>query len=285
MKNEKILNAMGKISDELIEDAVIDTREKPRTAVWVKWTAVAAACVLLLMPITAYAIENLFGISVVEIVKGNTSTGKLGTGFEVSYPDLTSRQLSDFPEDIQNMDGNTQAVYDSWQQAEEALGITLVNNTFLSSENVAKQHAYNLEAEGLGKGIHCFASFHGKDNQFYRATIMAAYRYDNMHITVRSTVTCDHPAISEEEEYRLHWHGVMYENDAVDDILQEQYVAANGINATIITVKRTESKTTDYEACFAANGASYRITIHAYDQERNAEAKENIIKIVESFIF
>ena len=46
MKNEKIFNAVGKISDELIEDAVITTGKKTHTTVWVKWAAMAACLCL-----------------------------------------------------------------------------------------------------------------------------------------------------------------------------------------------------------------------------------------------
>jgi len=48
MKNEKIMNAMGKISDELIEDAVITTEKKTHTAVWVRWAAMAACLCLVI---------------------------------------------------------------------------------------------------------------------------------------------------------------------------------------------------------------------------------------------
>jgi len=48
MKNEKILNAMGKISDDLIADADIPADKESHTTVWVKW-AVMAACLCLVI--------------------------------------------------------------------------------------------------------------------------------------------------------------------------------------------------------------------------------------------
>ena len=247
--------------------------------------AIVAMCVLMIVPVTAYAVKTFFGVSVVEIIKGNTSTGKLGTGYEVDYPDLYSRELSEFPEDIQQMENYRLTIYDSWQDAEEELGITLVNHTFLFDESVTRERSYNLKEEGIFQRVHCFGQYNGLDNQFYRATVAAAYRYDNMLITVRSTVTCDHPAISKEREYEMHWHGVMYDDRDVDEITQEQYLAENGINATIITVDRNKGKSTDYEASFSANGASYRITIHSYDNKRDVETKETLINILEGFVF
>lgn len=263
----------------------LQRKEETKTQPFFLRAAIVAACVLLLVPITAYAVKTIFGMSVVEIVKGNTSTGNFGTGYEVHYPELTSRQLSDFPEEIQTMEDYRLVVYDSWQEAEEELGISLVNNTFLFDESVAKERSYNLKEEGIFQRVHCFGQYNGFNNQFYRATITAAYRYDNMFITLRSTVTCEHPAISKEEEYEMHWHGVQYRDHDVDEILQEQFVADNGINATLVTVDRVGGKSTDYEATFSANGASYRITIHSYDKGRDAEVKDTLLNILEGFVF
>lgn len=263
----------------------LQRKEETKTQPFFLRAAIVAACVLLLVPITAYAVKTIFGMSVVEIIKGNTSTGKLGTGNEVDYPDLSSRQLSDFPEEIQTMEDYRLVIYDSWQDAEEELGITLANNTFLFDESVTKERSYNLKEEGIFQRVHCFGQYNGLDNQFYRATITAGYRYDNMFITLRSTVTCEHPAISKEREFEMHWHGVMYEDRDVDEIVQEQYLAENGINATLVTVDRNRGKSTDYEATFSANGASYRITIHSYDKGRDAEVKDTLLNILEGFVF
>lgn len=260
-------------------------KEKKNTQPFLFRAAIVAVCILLTVPMTVYAAKTIFGSGVVEIVEGNTSTGKLGTGFEVSFPELTSRQLSDFPEEIQTMEDYRLVVYDAWQEAEETLGITLVNNTFLLGEGVTKERAYNLKDEGIFQRAHCYASYNGLDNQFYRATITAAYRYDNMFISLRSTVTCEHPAISKQEEYEMHWNGFLYEDRDVEEISQEQYLAQNGINATVITIDRTGSRSTDYVAAFSANGASYRITVHAYENGKNEEAKEVLESILEGFTF
>ena len=263
----------------------LQRKEETKTQPFFLRAAIVAACILLMVPITAYAVKTIFGMSVVEIVKGNTSTGNFGTGYEVHYPELTSRQLSDFPEEIQTMEDYRLVIYDSWQDAEEELGITLANNTFLFNESVTRERSYNLKEEGIFQRVHCFGQYNGLDNQFYRATITAAYRYDNMFITLRSTVTCEHPAISKEREYEMHWHGVMYEDRDVDEIVQEQYITENGINATLVTVDRNRGKSTDYEATFSANGASYRITIHSYDKGRDAEVKDTLLNILEGFVF
>lgn len=259
--------------------------ERKKTHSFILKVVTVAACILLLIPITAYAVEQIFDVSLVEMIKGVSFRGKDATGYEVTYPELSNRPLSDFPEEIQTMDGHRLAIYNSWDQAEEELGITLVNNAFFDDKSVERAYAYDLKYDGILKHVHCFTHYNGLDNQFYSAAITAAYRYDNMHITLDSVVTCDHPAISKEDALESHWSSVIYETEDVEQILQEQYTAANGVTANIVTVDRTGSKSTDYEATFSAKGASYRITIHSYDKGRDAEVKDTLIRILEGFIF
>lgn len=258
---------------------------RKRTPVYVKGIAIAA-CVCLMVPVTAFALENIFGISIVEVVEDFTLSGNPGIGYKTTYPDMNSRPLSDFPEEIQTIgDDYVLKTYNSWEEAEQELGIKLIDNTVLSGEGVTKAFAYNLEYDGISGRQHCFAYYNGKDGQFYRATITAAYRYQGMNITVRSVVTVDHPAISEERESDMHWGSVLYESDDVEEIIQEQYAAKNGINATIVTVDWNGVHGTDYEASFSANGASYRITVRSYDPDRDAETKAMLIEIIEGFVF
>ena len=259
-------------------------QQRKRTPVYVKAIAIAA-CVCLMVPITALAVENIFGISIVQVIEDFTLFGRPGTGYKTNYPNMVSRPLSDFPEEIQKIDGYVQKTYTSWEDAERELGVKLFGNTFFSEREMGKDYPYLLENEGVKGRQHCFVTYNGMDGQFYRATITAAYRYQDMHVTVRSTVTVDHPAISEERESDMHWGSVLYENDDVEEIIQEQYAAENGINATLVAVDWTGVHGTDYEASFSANGASYRITARSYDPDRDVEAKAMLIEILEGFVF
>ena len=247
--------------------------------------AVIAACILLMVPITIFAAETIFNSSIIEIISGETSTGKLGTGVEASYPEVSSRALSEFSEEVRTMDEYTVVAYDSWQEAEEALGITLVKNALLFGETIKKESAYDLRSAGIGKRAQCHTIYNGMDHQLYRATLAAAYRYEQTHITLRATVTCQHPGIPEEKEYEMHWSGVTYEDADVAEISQQQYAAANGIQATIVTVTRTKNKGASYRAYFAANGASYIITAKTYDRNYMEETKAILEDILEAFVF
>lgn len=263
----------------------LQQEEKKAPVSYIRRFALAAACVLLWIPITVYAVQSIFGISVVQIFRGDAPYEGHGTGYEVSHPEISAKQLEDFPEAIQTMEDYRLVIYDAWNQAEEELGITLVNNAFFQKEGVTKELSYDLSEEGVYRRVHCFGQYNGKNNQFYRATVTAAYRYDNMHITLRTVVTCRHPDISQEEEQRMHETGVYYRDHDVEEIYQEQYQASNGIHANIVTVDRRGGDATDYEATFSVDGISYRITIKSYEPNRNEEAKQYLLEILEAFTF
>lgn len=247
--------------------------------------AAVAACLCLLIPLGAYAVERIFGYSIVEIFENSTPFDTPGTGYQVEHPDTFSRPLSDFSEEIREVDRFMLKAYDSWAEAEDALGIKLVENTFLSGENVQKIAAYDLRHDGLSGRQHCFTYYHGKSGQFYRAMLTAVYRYQDAQITLHSTVTAEHPEISEEDARRLHQTAVGYENADVQDITREAYTAANGIQTDIVRVEWTSGHAPEYAACFSANGASYKITVTARDPQADAESRALLIEVLEAFVF
>ena len=71
MKNERILNAVGKISDELIEDADITTKKKTRSVVWVRWGAMAA-CLALVVMVATVAMPTMFNNTDIPQAIGDT---------------------------------------------------------------------------------------------------------------------------------------------------------------------------------------------------------------------
>lgn len=222
----------------------------------------------------------------IEIITGNTVAGESETGYVFHYPGATYRPLSDLSEEIRTMEDYRLVTYDSWQQAEEALGITLIDNTFLSDKSVTKARTYNLKGQGIPDPVHCCTVYEGLDNRLYRATVRAAYYYHDTHITVQSVVICAHPAISSEEAGRLHESRMHYSDGFAVNISQEQCFAANDIPAVIVTVDRSDRSADEYVATFFANGASYQIRATSkYDNERAAEAKEALIEVLQSFVF
>lgn len=251
---------------------------------------VIAACVCLLIPTVVLAAENIFGISLIGLIERNVSLGNAGEGYDINFTNVYGRPISEFSPEIQTLDGYKTVAYNSWEDAEAELGIDLITNSILSNSETYPEKSFQLEVDPephtLGSQLHhCYATYAGKDGQFYRANVTAAYRRDGMHITVRTTVTAEHPAISQEREAEMHWVGITYPQTDVEQISQEQYTAKNGLIATVVVIDRAGTKSTDYEASFVANGVSYRITVDCYTSKRNAEAKELLLDILEGFSF
>lgn len=265
------------------------TQPRKRMSVFAVAAAIAA-CVCLLIPVTALAVENIFGISFVEFFERSLTLKSAGEGYDINFTGVYSRPISEFSSEIQSIDGNKTVAYDSWEEAEAEMGIDLITNSILSDEETHPEKSYDLQmnSEGhiLGSNLHhCFADYEGKDGQLYRAAVTAAYTRNGMYITVSTTVTAEHPEIPQEKEVELHRRGITYLQEDVEQMSQEQYAAKNGINATIIEVDWTIVRATDYEASFSANGASYRITVSPNAPDQGAQAKALLIEILEGFVF
>ncbi len=249
--------------------------QRPRRTTATK-AAVIAACLCLLLPLTAFAVEIISGRSITEI---------FAAGYQVDHPEAYSRPLSDFPEEIRQAEQYELKTYGSWAEAEEELGVTLLSNAILSGDGVRKLTCFDLSYDGISGNRHCFAYYNGKSGQFYRATLTAAYEYRAAQVVVRSTVTAEHPEISAEDAYRLHWTSVQYDGADVAGITQEPYTAESGIRTDIVRVEWTSGHPAEYAACFFANGASYKITVSCHDPQNDAEGRAILTEILNAFVF
>ncbi len=293
-------NAYRKFMEQqnLSEQANSDFYEKleaakpPRKKKVILKVAAIAACICLLIPISALAMENIFGFSLVEFIERNITQRTPGEGYDINYTNVYSRPIFDFSPELQSLDGDRSVGHDSWEEAEVELGIDLITNSILSDGETYPYEQYVLEINQnpdeyvLGSDLHhCVARYFAKGGQFYLAYVTAAYMRDGLLINVSTTVTAEHPAISPEDVDELHWTEVTYPKADVEQISQEQYTAQNGLMATIMEIDRTFSKSTLYEATFAADGASYKINVHAETSGRDTDAKELLIEILEGFVF
>lgn len=248
-----------------------------------------AACVCLLISTVVIAADSIFGRSVVEETD-RPFVGSDGKGYDISFTNVYSRPISDFSPEIQSFDGSKSVGYDTWEAAETEIGIDLITNPFFSDKKTYMEKAFDIEVDSSahvsGSNLHhCVADYAGKDGQLYYVLVSAMYKRDGMFIDVRATVTADHPAISQEEVERMHWHGFTYPKADVEQISQKQYTAQNGLTATIVEVDRTENQFSFYEATFAANGVSYWVRVNADSGDLDKEARELLINLLEAFSF
>lgn len=132
MKSEKLLTAMGNISDELIADAAITAGKKSNNPAWIKWGAMAACLCLI---IGCLFLNRPWGTSGLTVIYkyGNQSASYVKTplpGEHFCYSD----------------------VYDArehyrGQEVHYLLGIDLFGNTELSADEKAAEYQ-RLEKAG-----------------------------------------------------------------------------------------------------------------------------------------
>jgi len=197
------------------------------------------------------------------------------------------RPISDFSTELQTLDGHKRESYTSWEDAEKELGIDLMTNSVLSDGKTVPEKTFDLQMDPEDAPrstlYHCMADYDGKAGQLYLANVYASYKHDGMSVSVNTTVTVEHPAVSQEETAELHRRSVTYSDVVL--MTEEQYTAENGLTAAVVTIDRTGTKSTCYEASFVANGISYRISVDGWSNERDAEAKQLLIDILEGFSF
>lgn len=293
-------NAYRKLMEQqnLSEQANSDFYEKleaakpPRKKKVILKAAAIAACICLLIPISALAMENIFGFSLVEFVERNITQRTPGEGYGINYTNVYSLPLSDFSPELQSLTEDRSTGYDSWEALEAELGMDLITNSILSDAETVPYEQYvpemnpNPDEPVLGSDLRpCTAHYFAKDGQLYLALVSAAYKRDGVRISLSATLTAEHPAISLEDVDELHWTEVTYPKADVEQFSQAQYTAESGLTATIMEIDRTASQSTLYEATFAANGASYKIQVDAEPGGNDADVKALLIEILEGFVF
>lgn len=180
MRSQKILNAIGRIDDELILEAMTIHSERVNTKPvrWIKFGALAAClCLLLALPIVATQSDLL-----VDIFSDMTGWRVRAKGY---YSD------KDFSKEVralsQELAGDTKyAPMESLEQVEEFLGVAIPDNSLLTEEIADEVH---IEVEENGQRIRydtpclIYLAF-SEDGSTIAVDTTAAYRYEQMHLYV-----------------------------------------------------------------------------------------------------
>ncbi|MBR6790937.1 MAG: hypothetical protein IKM31_08750 [Oscillospiraceae bacterium] len=242
----------------------------------------AAVCVCLMLPVTVFAADKMFDLGVVEILSGETE------GYRMSFNHVYSYPITDFSEEVRMSEELFRSeAYDSWEEAEETIGIDLMKNAFFSESGIRPVRKFILDPEknGAENRAHCYADYFADSGQLYRAVVTAAYERERTHITVRATVTAEHPVIAEDEEALYHSAGKLYGTEYIKEITEEEYTAASGLTASVVRTEWDALRAPDYEAVFAVDGISWQVRVSGYPvtPEGEEKAKAMLIEILEGF--
>ena len=228
----------------------------------VRWqAALAAACIILMIPLTALAAKNIFGTPKVKL--GKLDWHDNPNGYSIQFENLDSFPLKSFPKEMQMLNELKRIPYNSWEDAEKALGIDLLNNAFLA-------HAEKLEMDYDDTGAsHCRILYNTYEGQLYYVSATANYRYSGLQLDIKAKIAVDHPELDEEtKQLLLGLEGVINRPTVVETDCAE-YTTTAGIPVVILR------SNLDYAirciAVFAVNDVSYEITAWVRPNNENAD--------------
>ncbi len=272
-KQYKKLMEQQNISEEVTAQFYGKLEEtKPRSKS-IRWkAALAAACIALMIPVTALAVENIFGTPKVKI--GQLNWIDSPNGYSVRFDNVDNFPLDALPKDMRNIDEIKRIPYESWEAAEDALGIDLLNNTFLAKANKIK-----MRYDDIGN-VHCKIVYTPFEGQLFYVSPMATYKYDNVQVDVKAKLTVEHPELDEETKQGLHGiEGAITKPENVETTYEE-YTTKEGIPVVILrwelgySVQRT--------AVFSVNNISYEVTTHS-ELQRDDANKQVLIDTLDGF--
>lgn len=251
---------------EKLENA--ESRRRP-----VRWnTVVAAACIALMIPVMVFAAEYIFHSAKVKFDKLDWYEGP--NGYSIRFGDLDSFPLDMFPEELQTIDEHKQIPYESWEEAEEALGIDLLNNAFLA--NADKRTTVYDEAERAHSTI-LYSQYEG---QLCFVGVKAYYRYDQLQLDLKAKLTVENSVLDEGSKQRfLGVEGaVTWPSDV--EISYEEYTTKEGIPAGIL--RREYDSVIQYTAVFAVNDVSYELNAWV-SPDRETYEKQILLDALDGF--
>lgn len=238
------------------------TSERRRRNPWK--TAAVAACILLLIPATVWATENIFGITKVTQLERPYCNDKPGIGVDIQYENLENLELEAFSSQLQELEEGQVLYYESWQEAERYLGVDLLDNSLLAAEDTKRMTP--IDGDKPGQRAHCVGIYRVADGQFFAASIRAGYRHNNVEFIVGAMATAQHPNV-DQNIITKYYHGssMTYLDRNNTQIDTQQYTTRSGIPVLIITATRGQLNEfddglIDCTAYFAVNNISYTVS-------------------------
>lgn len=234
MKNEKLLNAIGKIDDDLISDAVNDTKVKKNNT-WLKWGA-AAACLALVVSAGTRLIPNsssteeLPGLPMLTISE-NTGAAQGFEGYmayeiselvnanpwnedvEISALPVYKNQLT-YNENFIAANADFEAMKDFLLEVASRLGMDTDNLSISDNTMSAEEQAAVLEKTG------------GDIPDGYFNPTEVIVKEDGIKIEVDTSLTAKitfDPAITLPEGYEFSHHSSYNDTASVAEYLKETY--------------------------------------------------------------
>ena len=258
--------------------------------------AIVAACICLMIPVTAWAAKSIFGVVKITIGEGKDFEGKDAVVMHRDVENVEHIPLEDFSPYLQELKETEWLYFDSWEDAEEKIGVDFLNNTILDDENTqpyTRKKKYKYDERGLAyaalktKATPYRGVYYAADEQFFSASFSAEYYRQRIRFMITTYMTADHPLMTEEIFLVYHGFGERYYKENVN-ITIEEYVTKNGIPATIY-YKDSDSPfgLIHPYAYFSVNNISYHIEFTQFDSqqgETGAQTKERLLALMREIL-
>lgn len=288
-----------------------NTGKKPR-AVWK--AAVIAACILLMIPVTVWAAESIFGITKVTYTHRPDYYDKPGIGLDIVFENIEDYPIEAFSDHLQELKDFETVLHESWADAEEYLGIDLLDNVHFTAKDTYCKPAFIDSIHtttGLShqKYVQLLKRF-GKnakslcwtyDEQLVASSIKAEYERDQTIFIVEAMVSVDLPDEMKEVVYNYyHGYSITYVDSNNTQVETQQYMTKAGIPVLIVATTSEANLSdssiyNDWEdliecvAFFAVNDVTYRVnafykSFGTYDLDRYASPVEKVMPALLEFL-
>lgn len=235
--------------------------------------ALIAACLAIMIPLTAFAVEHIFGVPAVKL--GDTVHFTNMNGYMVHFENVQSYPLSALPEDVQAITEYKNQKVASWKAAEDTLDIDLLNSTFLEGATIN-----SMPFDDTGD-THCVIHYRASEGQLFFVGVNAYYKYDGLQLDMKAKLTVEHPAMTEEDKLALQGVEGAVKEPANVKTTYENYTTKEGIPAVIL---RWDYETFDrYLAVFAVNDITYELTAFTISEKTEATALQTLKDALDGF--
>lgn len=251
--------------DKFLQDGTRRKMSMRSAKKWKRFAAAAVAAALLTTGITALAVS----LYRTQISKADEN-GIIWLSGGIAYSPLDS--LSDEMKSQKDPDIFS---FDSWDEAEEFIGLDLMNNPVL--DNSPAEH-YSVQITEGDKQVNGRFLVTTSAN-LEQITARGCYEIGKVDVNVESAVFTDQKAALDEnwdekflgytfpEETKLEW---------------ESYTAPSGLEAQIMRVDRTADHRDTCLAAFSLNGIPTVVRTHSSNS--SAEAWDALIQILDGFL-
>lgn len=242
-------------------------------------SALIAAAVCLALLGTAVA-AKYFGVEIIE--KPDTKWLYLMKGGILYYP------YDNLPDEIKSLEGKANVfAFDSWQEAEDFIGVDLMNNPVLDaspSRNFTAKVILGKEQRVSASGKFVLTTT-AKLTEF---RLFGCYQMNDVNISVDGYLYTDR---AEEKDWDETYYGRGHNLKGQDPMVcvEPSYTTPSGLTAQILTLEHEDGHN-ECQATFSLNGIPFVITtdlfgdVQSHNSLEKDRAQEVLLQVLDGFV-